>query len=155
MYAPRAGVRRPRCRGHSLLEVLVASALLALLLGVGLPRLPALLVPHQVAAAAEQIAADIALARMRAIARNVRFRVHFDVAAGTWVLQRESSPGVFVDEGGTRSLPAGTTLVSVVPGDPVFDGRGLASGATVISIAGPQGETRTVVTNMLGRARIS
>src|SRR2546429_2096724 len=76
------GVRRGS-RGTSLLEVLTASAIMATVLGIGVPRLVMLRAPYALSGAAHQIVGDLELAPQRAIARNKRFPVNFNAPTGS------------------------------------------------------------------------
>src|SRR5262249_6662120 len=103
------GVRRGD-RGASLFEVLTASAIMATVLGIGVPRVAMLRAPYALSGAAHQIVGDLELARQRAIARNKRFRVNFSAAAGTYVLEREEAPNSWLADGATQKLPHGAML---------------------------------------------
>ena len=140
-------------RGASLLEVLTASAIMATLLGVGVPRVVTLRAPYALSGAVHQIAADLELARQRAIARNKRFRVNF--SSGRYVLEREEAPNSFVADGATQMLPHGATLGTISPGNPIFDTRGMLTANTTIPVTVTGAGTKTVTINVLGRTTIN
>ena len=72
--------RRRQSRGTTLLDVVIASGIMLVLLAVGVPNLSRLRSPYALAGATRQIAADLQATRLRAIARNVSYRVNFDAA---------------------------------------------------------------------------
>jgi Type II transport protein GspH len=148
------GVRRGN-RGASLFEVLTASAIMATVLGIGVPRVAMLRAPYALSGAAHQIVADIELARQRAIARNKRFRVNFSSVAGSYVLEREEAPNSFVADGATQKLPHGATLGTVSPGNPIFDTRGMLAANTTVPVTVTGAGTKTVTINVLGRTTIN
>ena len=140
-------------RGASLLEVLTASAIMATVLGVGVPRVVMLRAPYALSGAAHQIVGDIELARQRAIARNKRFRVNF--SSGSYVLEREEAPNSFVADGATQMLPHGAMFGTVSPGNPVFDTRGMLTANTTVPVTVTGAGTKTVTINVLGRTTIN
>lgn len=145
---------RRRHRGASVIEVLTATAILAAVLGLGVPNALSMRAPYAVSSAAQQIAADLQAARQRAIARNARYRVSFDTSAGTYVVQRETTSNVFVSEGGIQTLPHGVVLGSVDPGNPVFDTRGMLAAGVSVPLTMTGARARTVTVNVLGRTTI-
>ena len=142
-------------RGASLLELLTATAIFATLLGVGIPNLVTLRAPYTLSAAVRQVAADLQLARQRAVARNARYRITFNGAAATYTLEREASPNSFVADSAVQPLPKGSTLGTVTPGNPVFDTRGMLAADVAVPITVTGAGTRTVTVNVLGRTTIN
>ena len=125
------------------------------LLGIGVPQLTRMRAPYALASASRQIASDFQTARMRAISRNARYRVTFNTTAKTYTLERETSPAVFVADGGVQKLPSGTTVTAPSPATPVFDTRGMLGTDVSVSVSVPGSGTKTVTVNVLGRTTIS
>ena len=144
-----------RCRGTTLLEVLTATAIMVTLLGIGIPQMTRLRAPYALASASRQIATDFQTARMRAIARNTRYRVTFNPTATTYTLEREATPNNFIADGGTQTLPAGATVTAPAPANPIFDTRGMLGSDVSVSVSVPGSGTKTVTVNVLGRTTIS
>jgi hypothetical protein len=106
------------------------------------------------AGATRQIAADIQLARQRAISRNLPYRVNFNVTTKTYRLER--LVGVtWVADGAVQKLPTGITLGTITPGNPSFDSRGLGAGDVTIPVSMTGATTKTVTINVLGKTTIS
>ena len=82
---PKAREARDQ-RGFSLIEILVVLVLLGLVVMVGMPAMQDWLERYRVRTAAQSIAADMQLQRMRAVSRNRRFCVQFNQAGGTYTL---------------------------------------------------------------------
>jgi Tfp pilus assembly protein FimT len=150
-----AARERTRCRGATLLEVLTVTAITVTLLAIGVPQMTKLRAPYVLASASRQIATDLQAARLRAIARNTRYRVNFNSAAKTYTLESESSPNTFVAEGGAQTLPRGATVTAPSPGNPIFDTRGMLGSDVTVSVSVAGSGTRTVTVNVLGRTTIS
>jgi prepilin-type N-terminal cleavage/methylation domain-containing protein len=149
-----AKTRRRGIRGFTLLEVMIATAILVTVLGVGLPGLARLRAPYALSGATRQIEAALQATRLRAIARNTRYRVNFNSANATYTVQREVA-GNFVDEAGAQRLPDGARIGAVEPGNPVFDTRGMMAAQVTVPVTVAGSGTRTVTTNVLGKTTIN
>ena len=152
-----APVRRRHQRGYTLIEILTATAILAALLAIGVPNLVSLGKPYALQSAPRQIAADLADARMHAIATNRRYRVTFNAGAGTWVVERETAPGsgTFTAASRMQKLPHGATLGTITPGNPEFTPQGMLQQQVSIPITVSGAGTKTVTVNVLGKTTIS
>lgn len=146
--------------GFTLLELLVALAIVAVLvsgarasLGTWMPRLA-------LDQAARELAAGIATTRLLAVSRNTRSQLVVDLAAGNWSLELEGDGG-FAQDGALRRLPGGVSF------DPerttrVRDGwlrvRFAARGSTfdncTIALRATGGSSRRLVLNAAGRVRL-
>ncbi len=135
------------------MEVLVACGIAGAVMGAAAPRLPSMLSSFSLRNSTFQIANDLRLARQRAIATNGRGRIVF-ANNGNYQIRRESPPGsgTFVDDGGVRSVPAGTT-VTPNPVDPTFDSRGLVTAPYTITIANGS-TTKTITVTAIGRVQV-
>ena len=149
-----ASRRHRKSRGTTLLDVVIASGIMLVLLAVGVPNLSRLRSPYALAGATRQIAADLQATRLRAIARNVSYRVNFDVAHGSYTIER-SQAGSWVADSAPQPLPRGTQLGTVSPGNPVFDTRGMLAAQVTVPITVSGSGSRTVTVNVLGKTTIS
>ena len=143
-----------RTRGVSLLEVLIATGLSAMLLAIAVPNLRSLQAPFALRSATDQIVGAIQAARMRAIARNARYRVTFDPSAGTYSLDVESG-GSFVTDGGVQQLPRSASLGTIAPGNPIFSTQGTLTAAVTIPVSVTAGRNRTISVNVLGQTTVN
>ena len=126
-------------------------------MAIGLPNMVNMRKPYKVTGAAQQVAADLQVARQRAIARNARYRVNFDVAAKTWALERETTPNSnsWTADGSPQPLPAGVSFGAISPGNPIFTTRGTLMAAVTVPVSMTGAHTRTVSVNVLGKTQIS
>jgi len=149
--------RRARSRGHSLLEVLTAMTILGTVMAIGLPNMVNLRKPHKVMGAARQIAADVQVARQRAIARNARYRINFNTTAKTWTLERETAPSSnsWTADGSAQPLPSGAAFGTITGASSVFNSRGMLSAAVSVPVTMSGATTRRVNVNVLGKTSIS
>jgi type IV fimbrial biogenesis protein FimT len=150
----------PARRGFSLPELLIVTAVAAILLGVALPDLRALLRAQQLRTATNDLFGAIGLARAQAIARN-----------GQVLLVPRDAAGVDWTQGWTEiiavheALPAGVTAAFAFtsPAAPyyiAYNGAGRSCGAASSAAARwgtlslfHGGAIRRIKINMLGRAR--
>lgn len=107
-----------------MIDVLTGMAITAVVLGTAIPNLRAFTRPYALDSATRSIAADMSVARMRAIAQNRRHRVQVNTDGRWWEVQRETAPGTFTVVGGRRMLPQGVSFDDV-SGTPTFDTRGM------------------------------
>ena len=161
-------------RGFSLPELLIVTAIAAILLGVAVPDLAALLRAQQLRTATNDLFGAIGLARAQAIARNERVRLMpRDAAGADWAqgwtvfIDRDSdgAPGpgdaiLAVHE----ALPAGvdTAFGFTSPAAPyyiAYNGAGRSCGATGAAARWGTlslfhgGAIRRIKINLRGRAR--
>ena len=147
--------RRHRAvRGYTLIEVLIATSIMATLLAIGVPSLIRLKGPYALTGAAQRIAADLQMARQRAIAQNTRYRVTFTRSTNTYQIERETAPGVFSATTAPQPLPRGAGL-GTIASNPIFDTRGMLGAAVTIPVSVTGVGSRTVSINVLGHVTIS
>jgi len=149
-----ASRRHGKSRGTTLLDVLIAAAIMLVLFAIGVPNLSRLRSPYTLTGATRQIAADLQAARQRAIARNVSYRVNFNAAQGSYTIER-SEAGNWVADSAPQPLPTGAQLGTVSPGNPVFDTRGMLGAQVTVPVTVSGSGTRTVTINVLGKTTIS
>src|SRR5689334_15374343 len=118
---PRSPRSTRATRGRSLIEMLSAIALSAILLTMAVPRFIQLKGPYVLRQASQQVAGEFQKTRMRAIARNQRYRFQYTSTNATYTIDREQAPGSWVTES-TGQLPVGATLTWPNT-TPIFDTR--------------------------------
>src|SRR5207247_10148939 len=117
-----ASRRHGKSRGATLLDVLIAAAIMLVLFAIGVPNLSRLRSPYTLTGATRQIAADLQAARHRAIARDVSYRVNFNAAQGSYTIER-SDAGNWVADSVPQPLPTGAQPGPLSPATPAFDTR--------------------------------
>jgi prepilin-type N-terminal cleavage/methylation domain-containing protein len=111
--------RRAANRGFSLIELVVVLGLLGLVVLVGMPALDDWLERYRVRTAAQNLAADMQLQRMRAVSRNRQHRITFSTANSQYTLFESDGGGGWLQLNPLpNSLPQGVTFSSTL-GDPV------------------------------------
>ena len=138
--------------GMTLIEILVAMALFAVLYAIAVPNLQAMRAPYALESAAYQMASSLSMARQRAIARNQRHRVVF--TSSSYHIEKEASPSSFVNDSATFAMPNGVVLGSPNPSNPIFNSRGMLAAAVSVTVSMTGVGTKTVTTNVLGNTTI-
>jgi prepilin-type N-terminal cleavage/methylation domain-containing protein len=137
-------------RGFSLIELLIVLTILAVLVTIAQPRYAAAVSRYRASAAAQRIAADLALAQSRARNTSSSRSVVFDVAGNSYQLPLETDPA---NSGATYTVSLGhypyqATLLSTDFGGTsqiVFNGYGIPSnGGAVVVQAGNASNTVTI-----------
>jgi Tfp pilus assembly protein FimT len=153
-------------RGLMLVELLAGLSLFGLLVGFAFLHMPPLLAQIRLDGGARQVATDLQVARMKAIAQNRRFRVTFRPDTHDYVVDKEEGSswsrlvlhGHSSDDGAEAflPLPPNVTISAVNSGgDVIFVPRGHVDGGMTITLSSLAGAgTRRVVVNLAGRVRI-
>jgi prepilin-type N-terminal cleavage/methylation domain-containing protein len=139
--------------GFSLMEVLVAVALVTIVFAAAGPSISAMRGSFELQNATFQIANDLRLARERAIATNGKGRIVF--SSDSYLLRRESpvGSGTYVDDGAPFSLPVGVTASSN-PANPTFDSRGLTAQPYTITLTNTAANQKTITVTAIGRISV-
>jgi len=138
--------------GMTLIEVLVAAALFAVLYAIAVPNLQAMRAPYALESATYQVASHLNMTRQRAITRNKRHRIVF--TSGGYHVEKEASPSSFVNDSATFAMPDGVVIGSPSPSNPIFNSRGMLAAAVSVTVSMTGVGTKTVTTNVLGHTTI-
>jgi type IV fimbrial biogenesis protein FimT len=147
----RIPLRRARCRGVTLVELVTLVALLIVLAALAIPTISPIVLRYRVRGAAWQVAGDLRLARQRAVTLKKRFRFCVSgcivaVPPGSYSVEKEVGAlgsNDWVNENGvaTKLPPDVAIAVNAVP---TFTLTGTAAGGTV-SLSNLLGAYRVVV----------
>lgn len=161
--------RRRRCRGISLVESMVAIAVLVVVATLAVPSLAGFVEARRLDAVATELAADVQLARTEATARNraLRLSVHASGPASCWILHTGAAAdcrcgaadravctgGAFalktVTLDGTDRLRVDANIASMLF-DPL---HGTATPSGTLRVADARGRSVQHVVNAMGRTR--
>lgn len=145
-------------QGLSILEVLIAVAIVGVILGIGFLRLPSdRLAVNQ---AADGLVSDVKLARFQAISRNTYVQVNVMPGTNSYeIVERDSGAVIKSVKLGGDQRSGSVRLAAVdVPGNRVvFDPRGIGigNGPQSVTFASNRSEyTRTVDISQQGRVAV-
>jgi type IV fimbrial biogenesis protein FimT len=143
---------RKRCAGFTFMEVLTATALVAILYAIAVPNFSQLRGPYAARTGATQVASAFQAARMRAIATNSSVRLTYNSTNRTYTMDRQLVGGGWATDV-RNQLPTGVSL-SAFGTNPTFTRTGLLNGNYTITVSA-YGKTRTVTVNVLGQTTVS
>jgi len=146
--------RSRRTRGTSLIDVLVGIVIAAVLLGIAVPTIPALMDPYRLSFAVRVVASQLSAARMKSIAENRRHRLNFNATAGTYQMQVETAANTWSAVGGSHELPSGCGF-GTIASSPTFDTRGMLSQNSLDIQVHSANQTKVVSVNILGNVQIN
>jgi prepilin-type N-terminal cleavage/methylation domain-containing protein len=106
--------RRREQSGFSLLEMLVALALLLVIAAVALPNVAGVMESNRLQASTSMLASKLAEARINALKRNRPVWLRVDAARGSVQVQTSGSGGAILDVGAPGLLPSGVAFVAPV-----------------------------------------
>ena len=121
-------------RGFTVIELLTVVAIMLVITAIATPSFYYWLPTYRLSAGARQIAADLQLARMKAISQNTRYRLSF-TAANIYEMQKDDGGFDVAPGHGSVKLPEGITVTN---GDPftAFNTSEFQSRGTAITEAG-------------------
>jgi Tfp pilus assembly protein FimT len=128
--------------GFTLMEMLTAITVAMILMSIALPAFTKLLPGIRLSSAARQIATDLQLVRMRAIAQHANQTVTFNPDTATYTFG--------TDTRNLSQLYPGTTIITA--DNPTFNTMGTAALATIK--VGNNGQQACVQVNPIGRVDI-
>lgn len=144
-----------RC-GFTLLELLVALALIAVLTGTALLGYRRALAGWRLSAAARQVVMDLKLARARAILDATSHRLRFAVPGTSYQHERRRASGTYEASGPPTSLPTDIVIAActAVGSGISFRPRGHAGTFGSVTLRNSDGDQRAVVVDIVGRTRV-
>ncbi len=147
---------RPRASaGFSLIELLVVIALLGVMATMSAMSGAEGRAWVDVRRAAQQVAMDLRVARLRAISEQTDHRILFATGATSYQRQRLGPKG-FEDDGQVRPLPRGVVIqtTTVGAGGITFRGRGNALSFGTVRLSARNAPNRDVVVDIAGHISV-
>jgi Tfp pilus assembly protein FimT len=137
------------------MEALCTTALMGILVAIGMPRFRGMSGPYATRAAAEQLAAEFSAARLRAISTNSSVRITYASASRTYRVERNVAGTWKLERAG--QIPTGVTITYPdAASPPTFNSRGLPAAGVNIPLVYSDGlHNRTVAINALGKVTVS
>jgi Tfp pilus assembly protein FimT len=139
-------------RGFSLAELLIVLQFSAILGVIAVPKVNAFFAEYQLVSAADELAFDIARARMQAVGQNQY--VHIKRVSQTQYTRETSTDASNWTNSVNTTLPRGATFVTS-SAEVRFDKRGLATVNNSITVKNNNNQQKTIATNPIGRVTIS
>ena len=140
-------------RAFSTIELMVVVLLIALMATFSAPHLARWLSVIKVNAAARNLASELQLGRMRAIAENIRYRITFDTTNNAYQIQKDLA-GEWQDVNPIRPLPAGIDLETATTNPIFFQTLGTVAAGSTITLRNMQNQRRRITVSRSGRVNV-
>lgn len=131
--------------GFTVMELIVVIGMAMLLMGIALPNYLSWLPTLRLSSAARQVAADLRVARMRAIAQNASNTVTFTPSNGTYIFTLGS------DSRDIDELYPGISITTA--SNPTFSPRGTANAPATVTLSNGSAQ-KWVCVKAVGRVNI-
>lgn len=148
--------RVPHPGGFTLVELMVAVALIGILAGIAVPNILAGLPTFRLHSAARQVMTDINYARGRAAALNREYRVRFDVNTDTYDVEKgDKSTGssTWALEKTVTRLAEDTIDVASLTRNPLYARPTGTMTNTTITLQNSKGQSLEITTSIVGRLK--
>jgi len=144
-------------KGITLIELVIVMIIIAIGAVLIVPNIGAWLPNYRLKSAVRDICSTMRTAQIKAVSTNTVYRVEFDVAGGSYILQVQTTGG-FKDDGVRQSLPQGINFVSAnfSGGVPyvIFNQNSTASSGSVVLKNRKGTQKQITVTSATGRVTI-
>jgi type IV fimbrial biogenesis protein FimT len=144
--------------GFTVIQLLGALALMAVMIAIGVPQYVALRPGMQLNGAAREVLGKLMWARSKAVEENNQWVVTFPTNHTVQLLDDTNNNGVADPGESTTTVDISTDYSGVTlsksGSDPTFSTRGTAGGSTTITITNTSG-SRTVTVNAAGNVKVS
>jgi Tfp pilus assembly protein FimT len=143
-------------RGHTILELLTAVGLVAIIGAIAIPQGMRMLAGWRLAATARQVVMDLKLVRAQAILTSTTQRVRFAVPGATYQQERQRPNGTYEAIAPPIRVPADVQIVGcTAAGSGIgFRPRGNAATFGTVTLRNGVGDQRAVIVDMVGRVRV-
>ncbi len=145
-------------KGVSLLELIVVMVIIAVGALAITPNIGSWITHFRLRSATRDIASMLRTAQMKAVSNNIQYRVTFNTAAGSFVLEYQTTAGSFKPEGSSQPLPSGVTFSDVAFSggvDYAVFNTDSTSSAGHVTLVDRKGTQRTInVSSSTGRVKV-
>jgi prepilin-type N-terminal cleavage/methylation domain-containing protein len=139
-------------KGVTLIELIVVMVIIAIGAALMVPGIGRWLPNYRLRSATRDIVSTMRTAQMRAISANMTYHVLFTptVNPTSYVLQYQTTAGVWVNEGATQNLPSGISISAIT-----FGGNSAQFNSNSTSTAGSLTLASQRGANTIGTKRIT
>jgi prepilin-type N-terminal cleavage/methylation domain-containing protein len=146
-------------KGVTLIELVAVLVIIVIGALLFVPNIGAWLPNYRLRSAARDIVSTMRTAQMKAVSNNIQYRVNLDDAEigapNSYILQRNSG-GLWVNDGGLQTLPAGITVnIDRLPAGRALFNPNSTSTSGSVTLQNTRGmQRRITITPATGRIRI-
>ncbi len=142
--------------GFTIIEIVLVLGVGMIMMAIAIPNLVAVLPGFRLSDGTRQVAKDLQVARMKAIAQNRKFRLNFVSSSSYTVQSDQNGDGTIAsteNESGPFSLPEGITATPL-GATSEFQPRGTASASGTITLQNSNSQQKSVQISVVGRVSI-
>lgn len=137
----------------STIELMIALLIATLLATFSASHLSRWLAVVKVNSAANNLASDLQLGRMRAISENTRYRITFDTSGNAYQIHKDIA-GEWQDVNPIKPLPAGIDLETATTNPVFFQTLGTVAAGSTITLRNMQNQRRRITISRSGRVNV-
>jgi len=146
-------------KGVTIIELVVVMVIIAITAALTIPSIGAWLPNFRLRTAARDIVSTMRTAQMKAVSNNLEYRVSFDKAKGSYILEVRTTVGLdtWMPEGAEQKMPKGIRIEQIIglpEGRAEFNPNSTSSGGSVILRNSKEAERRIVLYSATGRIRV-
>jgi len=143
-------------KGVTLLELIVVLVIIAIAATLAIPNIAAWLPNYRLRTATRDIVSTMRTAQMKAVSTNLEHRVQFNTEGGSYIVQRRTTAGLWVDDGVSQTIPSGIRFQQITLADnrAVFNPNSTSSSGNVALRNKRDTEKRIVLFAATGRIRV-
>jgi len=94
-------------KGVTLIELIVVLVIIAIGAALAVPNIAAWLPNYRLRTATRDIVSTMRTAQIKAVSTNLAHRVQFNAEGGSYIVQRMTTAGAWVDDGVVQTIPTG------------------------------------------------
>jgi Tfp pilus assembly protein FimT len=143
-------------KGVTQVELMAAAMIIAITVTLTLPNIGAWLSIYRLRTATRNIVSTMRSAKVMAVVRNAEYRVHFEAAAGSYILQYRTTAGDWLDEGSPQTLPRGIVFqeINLPNHNAEFNPNATSSSGNILLRNRKEKEKKIVLFSTTGRIRV-
>ena len=143
-------------KGVTLLELIIVMVIIAIAATLAIPGVGSWLTNYRLRTATRDVVSLMRTGQMKAVSENIEYRVRFVSADGSYVLQRRTTAGMWLDDGVAQRVPTGIRFQEVnLPDDCAeFNPNSTSSGGNLLLRNTKGNEKKIVLFSATGRIRI-
>jgi type IV fimbrial biogenesis protein FimT len=143
-------------RGVTLTELVIVLAIIAIGATLTIPNIGAWLPNYRLRTATRDIVSTMRTAQMKAVSTNLEYRVEFNAEGGSYIIQRMTTAGNWVPDGGPQTIPSGIRFheINLAKNRAVFNPNSTSSAGSVVLRNKRDTEKRIVLFAATGRIRV-
>ena len=142
-------------KGITLIELIIVMVIIAIGAVLTAPGISGWLPIYRLRSATRDVVSLMRLAQIKAVSNNTFYRVSFDTANDSYILEYQNTGGAWVLEGNDQKLPTGVKFNTTFAGNiTTFSPNSTATNGTII-LNNTKGSMKTVrLLGLTGRVRI-